>query len=159
MKYIFSSKVVNLFGLAFSNNVAMFVCKHVLLHEKYFLYSQRNHIRHYGEYSNTPLEGTNFGLKHSPISTHPGLSMDSSMVILSLLSDKHVKKVNSNVIKQNKRQCMNYINEVHDKLTVCASSIVSNLVAFVHRYKCIRVSDKEWRVRKTSDPTKREEEL
>ena len=92
MKYIFSSRVVNLFGLAFSNNVAIFVRKHVLLHEKYFLYSQRNHIRHYGEYSNTPLEGTNFGLKQSSISTHPGLSMDSSMVILSLLSDKNVKK-------------------------------------------------------------------
>ena len=153
MKYIFSSQVVHLFGLAFSNNVAMFVRKHVLLHEKYFLYNQRSHIRHYGEYSNTPLEGTNFGLKHSSISTHPGLSMDSSMVILSLLSDKHVKKVNSNVIKQNKRKCMNYTNEVHDKLTVRASSMISNLVALTHRYKCIRVSDKEWNVRKISDST------
>ena len=93
MKYIFSSQVVHLFGLAFSNNVAMFVRKHVLPHEKYFLYSHRSNIRHYGEYSNTPLEGTNFGLKHSSISTHPGLSMDSSMVILSFFSDKHVKKL------------------------------------------------------------------
>ena len=151
MKYIFSSQVVNLFGIAFSNNVAMFVRKHVLLHKKYFIYSQRNHIRHYGEYSNTPLEGTNYGLKHSSISTHPGLSMDSSMVILSLLSDKHVKKVNSNVIKQNKRQCMNYTNEVHDKLTVRASSMVSNLVSLSNRYKCIRVGPKEWKVRKTFD--------
>ena len=150
MKYIFLSQVVNLFGLAFLNNVAMFVRKHVLLHEKYFLYCQRSQIRHYGEYSNTPLEGTNFALKHSSISTHPGLSMDSSMVILSLLSDKHVQKVNSNVIKQNKRQCMNYGNEVHDKLTVRGSSMVSNLVSLTNRYKCIRVNAKEWKVRKMS---------
>ena len=99
MKYIFSSKVVRLFGLAFLINVAMFLHKHALLHEKYFLYSHKNHICHYGEYSNTPIEGTNFDLKYSSISTHLGLSMDSSMVILSLLSDKHVKNVNSNVIK------------------------------------------------------------
>ena len=36
MKYIFSSQVVHLFRLAFSNNVAMFVHKHVLLHENIF---------------------------------------------------------------------------------------------------------------------------
>ena len=98
---------------------------------------------------------TNFGLKHSSISTHPGLSMDSSMVILSLLSDKHVKKVNSNVIKQNKRQYMNYTNEVHDKLTARALSMVSNIVSLTDRYKSIRVSTKEWKVRKLSVSTNR----
>ena len=44
---------------------------------------------------------------------------------------------------------MNYTNEVHDKLTVRASSMVSNLVSFTDRYKCIRVSTKEWKVWKT----------
>ena len=132
-----SPQVISLFRSVFCNNVALFVKKHVLLHEKYFLYSQGNDIRYYGEYSNTPLEGTNFGIKHSSISTHPGSSLDSSMVILSLLSDKHVNKVNSNVIRQNKRQCMNYTNDVHDKLTVMC------------------ISSDEWKVRKIIRPNKR----
>ena len=74
MKHLFSPQVTNTFGLAFSNNVAIFVQRHVLLHEKYFIYSQRNGIQHYGEYSNTPLDGTNFSLHHSSISTHHRLS-------------------------------------------------------------------------------------
>ena len=102
MKYLYSREIINTFGVSFSNNVAMFVRKHVLPHEKSFLYCLRKNIRHYSEYSNTPLEGTNYGLKNSSISTQHGLSMDNSMIILSQLSEKHVTKVNSNVIKQNK---------------------------------------------------------
>ena len=72
MKCLYSREIINTFGVSFSNNVAMFVRKHVLPHEKTFLNCLRKNIRHYGEYSNTPLEGTNNGLKHSSISTHPG---------------------------------------------------------------------------------------
>ena len=66
----------------------------------------------YGEYSNTPLEGTNYGLKHASVSTHPGLSMDNFMVILSVQSDKHVVKTNGVVIRDNKRHSLNYVNSV-----------------------------------------------
>ena len=139
MKYLYSREIVNTFGVSFSNNVAMFVRKHVLPHEKSFLYCLRNHIRHYGEYSNTPLEGTNYGLKHSSISTHPGLTMDNSMIILSQLSEKHVTKVNSNVIKQNKKHCVNYKEKVHNKLTILGSSMLANTISIVKRYECIRM--------------------
>ena len=105
--------------------------------EKHFLFGCQNDIRQYGEYSNTPLEGTNFGLKHSSISTHPGLSMDSSMMILSVQSDKDVKKTHSKVIKHCKRHCLKYRGEIHDKLTRMASSMTSNIIALVDRYECI----------------------
>ena len=112
MKYLYCKEVIDLFGITFSNNVATFVRRHVLIHEKYFLYCYRNGIRHYGEYSNTPLEGTNYGLKHASVSTHPGLSMDNSMVILSVQSDKHAVKTNGVVIRDNKRHSLNYVNSV-----------------------------------------------
>ena len=103
MKYIYSKQIIDLFGLPFSNNVSTFVRQHVLIHEKHFLSCNRNKIRHYGEYSNTPLEGTNYGIKQSSISTHPGLAMDSSMVILSVQSDKHVVKTNGKVMNNNQK--------------------------------------------------------
>ena len=140
--------IVNTFGVSFSNNVALFVQKHVLPYENIFLYCLRSNIRHYGEYSNTPLEGTNFGLKHSSISTHPGLSMDNSMMILSQLSNKHITKVNSTVIRQSNKQCVNYKNKVHDKLTIMGSSMLANTYSLVNRYKCIRVDVALWKVRK-----------
>ena len=34
MKYIYSPDIVNIFGLAFANNVSMFVRKHVIPYEK-----------------------------------------------------------------------------------------------------------------------------
>ncbi len=99
MKYLYSRAIVNFFGIAFSNNVALFVRKYVLTHEKFFLYCYRNDVRHYGEYNN--LEETNFGIKHSSVSTNLQLSMDNSIVIMSLLSDKHVVKTNGSVMKDN----------------------------------------------------------
>ena len=50
--------------------------KHLIVHGKYFLYCNDNDIRHYGEYSNTPLESTNYGLKYLHV------SMDNSMAIV-----------------------------------------------------------------------------
>ena len=63
--------------------------------------------------------------------------MDNSMIILSQLSEKHVTKVNSNVIRQNKKNCVNYKERVHDKLTVMGSSMLANSISHVGRYKCI----------------------
>ena len=73
MKYLYSREIIDTFGVSFANNVAMFLRKHILPHEKTFLYCLQNNIRY--EYSNTPIEGTNFSLKHSSIATHPGLSI------------------------------------------------------------------------------------
>ena len=143
MKYLYSPTVTNLFGVILSNNVSMFVQKHFLVHEKHFLFYHRNDIRHYGEYSNTLLEGTSVGFKHSSISTHPGLLMDSSMMILSVQSDKHGKKTHSKVFKHCERHCLNYRGEIHDKLTRMACSMMSNIIALVDRYWCIRVSEAE----------------
>ena len=149
MKYLYSSTVTILFGVTFSNNVSMFVQKHVLVHEKHFLFCHQNDsIRHYWEYSNTPLEGTNFGLTHSSISTHPGWSMDSPMMILSVQSDEHVKKTHSKVIKHCERHCLNYRGEIHDKFTRMTSSMMPNIIILVDRYGGIRVNETEWMVRK-----------
>ena len=102
-----------------------------------------------GEYSNTPLDGTNFGIKHASISTHPGLSMDNSMVILSVQSDKHVCKTNRKVIQANKKSCVNYKERVHSRLTVMASSMISNLITHTFKYDSSRINNNEWLLRKT----------
>ena len=74
--------------------------------------------------------------------------MDNSMVILSQLFEKHVTKVNSNVIKQNKKHCVNYKEKVHDKLTILGSSMLANTISIVNRYGCIRNDHESWKVRK-----------
>ena len=90
MKYLYCREVIVLFGIVFSNDVSLFVWKCVLTKEKHFLFCHRKNARYSGKYSNTPLKGTNYGLKHSSISTNPRLSMDNIIDILSALSDKYV---------------------------------------------------------------------
>ena len=70
------------------------------------------------------------------------------MVILSVLSDKLVAKTNGSVIKDNKQHCPNYKDAVHDKLTIVASSMLSNLKEQINRYECKRVSTIKWLVKK-----------
>ena len=141
MKYLYSKHIIDLFGIAFANNISLFVRKHVLIHEKHFLYCNRNNIRRYVEYSNTPLEDTNFGIKHASISTHPGLSMDNLMIIMSLQSDKHVVKTNRKVIRDKQRHCRNYKKLVHDKLNIVASYMLSSLMNRIKHYESIRIRE------------------
>ena len=73
-----------------------------------------------------PLKERITAKKYSSIlSSHPGLSMDSSFVIFSVQSDKHVVKTNVIVIWDNKRHCLNYQNNDHDKLNIVVCSILS----------------------------------
>ena len=70
------------------------------------------------------------------------------MVILSIQSDKHMKVINGKVLRQNKKECLNYTQKVHSKLTNMASSMISNMMAMISKYDTIRTSVKEWRVKK-----------
>ena len=76
------------------------------------------------------------------------------MVILSVLSDKHVAKTNGSVIKDNTQHCLNYKDAVHDKLTIVASSMLSNLKERIIRYECKRVSITKWLVKKKKNSRK-----
>ena len=100
----------------------------ILIHVNNDLFCDQNKIRHYGEYSDTPLEGTNFGIIHLSIATHPGWSMDNLMVIFSVQSDNHVIETNWKEIRANKKNCVSYKGNVHSKLTVSVSSILSILM-------------------------------
>ena len=88
MKYLCYPVVTSTFGPAFPNNISSFLRKYVLTWEKWILFCHRKHILHYGEYSNTPLEATNYSIKHAAISTHPQLSLENSFQIMSRQSKK-----------------------------------------------------------------------
>ena len=70
------------------------------------------------------------------------------MIKLSQLSEKHVTKVNDNVITQNKKHCVNYKEKVHDKLTILGLSMLANTISIIDRYECICSDHQTWKVRK-----------
>jgi hypothetical protein len=65
-----------------SDSIASFLRQHVFPLEDYFAAHHYRDIRCYDEYSNTPLEGTNGGLKYCENSVLPSMGMDEAAVIM-----------------------------------------------------------------------------
>ena len=81
-KYIKSTPIINKYGTFFSMLVLMFIHKHVIQQDEWYVFYNRSTLRHNEEYSNALLEGTNNAIKHSSSSTHPQISMSNAMRIL-----------------------------------------------------------------------------
>lgn len=147
MKYIFSFVVTSRFGQAFPNNIAQFIRRHVLTWEKWILFCHRRTIRHYGEDTNCPLEGTNYGAKHSSVGTHPQLPLENTFDILSTQSQKKIVSLQDKVINQSKStptHCK--LDAIHCKITIPASEELRNTEYSSKKYKSMKVSDVEWKV-------------
>jgi hypothetical protein len=71
LKYISSAHVRNSIGELNASNLLNFLRDHVFVHEDYFAANKYNCIRSFGDYSNTPLEGTNGGLKYGYFAFEP----------------------------------------------------------------------------------------
>ena len=63
--------------------------------------------------------------------------MDNYMVIFSIQLDKYIVKTNGKLISANKKNYVNYEEQVHSKLTVISSSILSNLMEHTSKYELI----------------------
>ena len=147
MKYIYSYVVTSRFGQAFPNNVAQFIRKHVLTWEKWILFCHRRTIRHYGEDTNCPLEGTNYGAKHSSVATHPQLPLENTFEILSTQSQKKVVSLQDNVITQSNSTPTHYdLSAIHCKITIPASEELRNTEHLSKKFKSVKVAETEWKV-------------
>ena len=160
-KYLYSPKIVSLFGIVFSNNVTMFLRRNVFTWEKWFLYCHRTKIKHYGEYTNNPLEGTNNMLKHATIKVHPQLRLDNSFQILNDQSKKKIHNIRQKVIKNCMKVNINKRTDewiIFSQLTNSAAEIVRNLMYMTSKYECIRVTHDSWKVTRRIETFKKIEE-
>ena len=88
-KYLKSSPIFGKYRTFFSMSVLMFICKHAIQQEEWYVFYNCTNIGHNEEYSSTPLEGTNNAIKHSSSSTHHQMSMSNAMRILCKCSRAH----------------------------------------------------------------------
>ena len=73
-----SSHVKNCIGEANASNLLNFLRDHVFVHENYFAAYRYNYYRSFCDYSNTPLEGTNGGLKYGDFAVLPNMKISKS---------------------------------------------------------------------------------
>ena len=127
-KHLFSIQVISLFGMAFPNNVLIFLGKHVLTWEKWLLYCHRSTVRHYCEYNNNPLEGTNNSIKNSSIARYPQFTLENSFEVLNQISTKRLSRLATNVVTQSKKYCPIATSDVLDKLIIDGAEELKNQI-------------------------------
>ena len=125
----------------------IFIRKHVMQQEEWYVFYNRRHLRHNEEYSNTPLEGTNNTIKHSASSTHPQLKLGNAMRILCEQSDQKMAiKHASHNVKTDKFSTHYENGPVHNNITLLASSKLWSLFQPSRNFKCLRIQEKVWKV-------------
>lgn len=86
-----------------ASRIVTFLRSYVFKHEKYFACHKYNMYRSFGDYSNTPLEGTNGGLKYGYFAVKPNMSVPKSASLMFCQDErKYQEKVctaYSNLIK------------------------------------------------------------
>ena len=75
------------------------------------------------------------------------LYMDSSTVIW-IQSDEKIVKTSKILMQDNNKNCVNYEGKVNGKLTIMATSMLSNLIELFRRYNTVRLSTTTWVVKK-----------
>ena len=81
-RYIKSDYVTSTLGYVFAENVLRWLRKYVFVHESYFLFCLRKHIRHYGEYSNSIHEGTNNAIRSAAATVTKAHKIENSLGII-----------------------------------------------------------------------------
>ena len=154
-KFLYSKKVIDLFGIPFANNFTLFLRKHVFVWETYILFYYRRNIRHYEEYNNSPLEGTNTKLKHSDNSTHPQLRLETSFEVMNQQAEKKVQQVINDVITSSQTVCdLNVNDDVYDQLTRVGAELLRTLRFRSEYYICARVKYNVWKSTRSKDTYK-----
>ena len=83
LQYTMSPTVVSLLTTLLYENLTIFLKNRIETHDSKYLFCMRKHIRHYAEYSNTILEGCNFGIKFHSASVCPATRIDNCFTITS----------------------------------------------------------------------------
>ena len=142
--YLDSEEVLNDVGEEYVEKVKKFIKENIEPHEKHFLFYLRKHIRHYEEYSNSPHEGTNNGLKIGANCSLPSMLLDTAS---KRLSDQGMLKYQVFMAQTLKQQ--NIIKPWNP--LKCATHLIDRAAALLHqqwevreRYNRCRVNENTW---------------
>ena len=91
VEFLSSDSTIELIGIQYSSDIVTFLRQFVFPNEDYFASFHYQNIRCFDEYSNTPLEGTNNGLKHCTLAVKGNMTIQqASLYMLQQDSDKQL---------------------------------------------------------------------
>lgn len=149
--YVMSTGVRNSIGAQNAEKLLNFLRDHIFVHEDYFAANKYNRVRSFCDYSNTPLEGTNGGLKYGYFAVEPHMKISKSASYM-IVQDE---------CKHNVRRRTAYDNQFKTKLydmhvagsketkhiTPKALGEMRRQIQRGHTYCSIRLDRSKWLVR------------
>ena len=144
-KFLNTDYIYDNLGQTFIDNVSAFLNDSVIPQEPYFCFYLRKASRHFEEYSNSPHEGTNNGLKHCASPVKPTHALAQSMVILSKNGERNIaKKGRTYNQSNNSTKVYSTIQHCADKLTPIAAHLLEMVWKNRFNYDVIRVEPNEY---------------
>ena len=136
----------------FSTDILTFLRKHVFPIEDHFAAFHYKNVRCFDEYSNTPLEGTNNGLKHCTFGVKGNMTLQHSAAnIVQQDNNKLVgqkRKLHSDL---HKRRLCDLGDEGGKLIAIGAFGQFSSQVENGHNYASIRTDSTNWVVMRSVD--------
>jgi hypothetical protein len=155
LNYISSDHTTKRIGLKNVGHILNFLRGHVFVHEEYFASYKYNQHRSFLEYSNTPLEGTNGGLKYGYFAVQPHMKISTSASYM-ICQDEYRHTEQKRTAHTN--SCNTRLYNLNADGTKDTNRIVPKAVGEMQKqitlagtYCSLRIDDMTWLVRTGKD--------
>ena len=146
VKYVESDEVADALGHDNVQRLLTFMRSYVFPHESHYVHYKFKHIRTLDEYSNSPLEGTNKGLKYNSSSVLPAMSLGQSSKVMGD-QDETKMGIYARSVSRNFNETPLYTNtDTSRRLTVVAECMLREQVDQIECYASVRLNTKTWLV-------------
>ena len=150
-----SSGVRNSIGQLNAENLLNFLRGHIFVHEEYFAAHKYNRVLSFCDYSNTPLEGTNGGLKYGYFAVEPHMKISKSASYM-IVQDECKHNIRRRTAYENQFKTKLYDMHVGDSketkhITPKALGEMRQQIQLGHSYCSIRLDRSKWLVRTGGD--------
>ena len=122
----------------FSNNIA-------------YVFYKRKHLLHFGEYSNSAIEGIHHGMKWNSAKVSSSHSLNRSLAVLTKNADRK-ESDRTNTQQQDMQHFRPYdLDHTFHNVIEVAKAMTESAIVESTCYECLKVSDTEWLVRRNQE--------
>ena len=151
IKYIGSKHVADKIGNNNADGILNFLRGHVFTHEERFAAYRYNDTRSFRDYSNTPLEGTNGGLKYCNFAVKPNMKLSkSASYMICQDENKYVDKIRMSYSNFSKTKLYGLEGESRKaarRIVPAALGEMVQQIGLASTYCSMRISYEKWVVR------------
>jgi hypothetical protein len=148
---MYIESMANKIGHKNADCIVTFLRDHVFKHEEHFAAHNYNSHRSFGDYSNTPLEGTNGGLKYCNFAVKPNMQISkSASYMICQDENKYNDKIRAAYSNFSKTRLYGFEGEARKatrRIVPEAVGEMSKQITMASSYCSVRTDQAKWQIR------------